>query len=141
MAQYQREQERLARARDREQMRATRSWKASSTRSKSLLLATLSVDDYIDFEALKEEPELPPFQPGSLAVPASPPGEQDFMPAPLSGMGKFVPGAKAKHEQMVAEATARYQSNRDRRQGGRDSGRTNALVSRLRRRLKNSHRG
>jgi restriction system protein len=74
-----------------------------------LLQATLSVDDYIDFKALKEEPELPPFQPGSLAVPKPTPQLNDFLPPAQTGVGKFMPGAKAKHEQEAARATATFE--------------------------------
>src|SRR5205823_5248343 len=71
--------------------------------------ATMTVDDFIDFEALKEEPEIPPFQPGALGVAERPPERDSFMPAPLSVVSKLVPGAKAKHERAVAEATAAYE--------------------------------
>ena len=74
-----------------------------------LLAATLAVDDYLDFDALKEEPEIPPFQPGSLAVSEPPPPLDAFMPDSLSAFSKLVPGAKAKHEQAVVEATAAYE--------------------------------
>jgi restriction system protein len=78
-----------------------------------LLEATLSVDDHIDFEALKEEPELPPFQPGSLAVAKPAPHLNHFLPPAPSGVGKFMPGAKAKHEQEVARATATFEDERE----------------------------
>ena len=67
-----------------------------------LLQATLSVDDYLDFETLKVEPELPLFQPGALANATERPRIENFPPAP-TGVGKFVPGAKAKHEQALEE--------------------------------------
>jgi restriction system protein len=146
MAQHQREQERLARARDREHMQAVREAerarkafeRASVAEEKerkrlylesriaevdglneeldafvaeleALLAHTLDHDDYFDFDALKDEPELPPFQLGELANARPAPSLQDFLPVALSGVGKFVPGAKAKHEQAVAEATASYE--------------------------------
>jgi restriction system protein len=74
----------------------------------TLLHATLDVDDYLDFETLKVEADIPPFQPGSLDVPEAPPSEQSYMPEPLTGVGKFVPGAKTKHEAAVAEGQRRY---------------------------------
>lgn len=67
----------------------------------TLLGATLDVDDYLDFEGLKVDPEIPPFQPGVLATPAQAPEVESFLPAPLAGVGKFMPGAKAKHEAAV----------------------------------------
>lgn len=69
----------------------------------TVLARTLDVDDYLDFEQLKVEPEIPPFQPGALAVVEPAPQLESFMPPPLSGLGKFVPGAKEKHQRAVAE--------------------------------------
>src|SRR5438105_4176772 len=75
-----------------------------------LLAATLDVDDYLDFETLKVEPEIPPFQPGPLGIAAPAPQVETFMPTPLSGVGKFVPGAKAKHAQAVEVAQKTFES-------------------------------
>jgi len=75
-----------------------------------LLASTLDVDDYLDFETLKDELDVPPFQPGALAVALSPPLLNDFLPPPLSGMAKLVPGAKAKHEQAVEAATESFET-------------------------------
>jgi restriction system protein len=74
----------------------------------TLLAATLDVDDYLDFETLKVEPEIPPFQPGSLDIREAQPTRDSFLPEPLSGVAKFVPGAKARHELAVAEGETRY---------------------------------
>jgi hypothetical protein len=76
----------------------------------SLLGATLNVHDYLDINSLKEEPEIPPFQPGTLASPEPTPEIVRFMPPTLSGMAKLVPGAKAKHEKAVEGARAAYAS-------------------------------
>ena len=78
-------------------------------RLEALLEATLDVDDFLDFESLKEKPELPPFQPGALAAPESPPLLESFMPSAPSGVGKLFPGTKAKHEAAVEEATAEFE--------------------------------
>ncbi|MGZ4372643.1 MAG: hypothetical protein ACXVRQ_10655, partial [Gaiellaceae bacterium] len=78
----------------------------------SLLRATLDVDDYLDINSLKEEPEIPPFQPGTLALPEPTPDIVRFMPPTLSGMAKLVPGAKAKHERAVEDGRATYESER-----------------------------
>lgn len=83
-----------------------------------LLRSTLSIDDYIDFEALKEEPELPPFQPGALAVAEPEPQLGDFLPPPPTGMAKLLPGAKGKHEQAVAAATVTFEAERERHRAG-----------------------
>ena len=75
-----------------------------------LLIATLETDDYLDFETLKVEPEIPPFQPGALAVSTDPPRIEMFMPPSPSGFAKLVPGAKGKHEQAVAAARRAFES-------------------------------
>jgi len=58
-------------------------------------------------------PELPPFQSGALAILESAPRIETFMPKPLSGLGKFLPGAKAKHEQAVEAAKVAYEKARE----------------------------
>ncbi|HLK13345.1 MAG TPA: hypothetical protein VKT78_00945 [Fimbriimonadaceae bacterium] len=73
-----------------------------------LLVATLDVDDYLDFETLKVEPELPVFQPGGLATAGDPP--QLFLPMPPTGLTKFLPGAKEKHERSIAEARESFEA-------------------------------
>lgn len=74
-----------------------------------LLQETLDVDDFFDLDGLKVEPELPPFQPGALATAEPEPRLESFMPRAPSFMGGLVPGAKAKHEQAVAEAKAAHE--------------------------------
>jgi len=78
----------------------------------SLLRATLDVDDYLDFEELKEEPDLPPFQPGALDTAETPPGIESFMPPELGTVGKLVPGAKAKHERAVEGARQQFEAEK-----------------------------
>jgi restriction system protein len=135
LAQHQRELERQARATEREQKarereRAARERDAKRRHAEAraaeveemnadveaevaalegILAATLTVDDHIDFDVLKEEPEIPPFQPGRLAVAERSPERDAFMPSPLSALSKLVPGAKAKHEQAVVSATSAYE--------------------------------
>jgi restriction system protein len=75
----------------------------------SLLSSTLSVDDHIDFEKLKEVSSSQAFDPGSLEKPDPTPVLQDFMPPEPSGLGKLVPGAQAKYERAAAEAKARFE--------------------------------
>lgn len=74
----------------------------------NLLVATLDVDDFLDFTALKEAPEPFPFQPGALATPERPPLLEAFLPQAPSGIGRFKPGAKAAHEQRIEEAHVRF---------------------------------
>jgi restriction system protein len=81
---------------------------AENTALEAILRATLDVDDFLDFAALKKEPELPPFQPGALATAELAPEEGPFTLPPLSGMARLIPGGKAKHEQAVEEARNRY---------------------------------
>ncbi|HEY2326661.1 MAG TPA: restriction endonuclease [Gaiellaceae bacterium] len=71
----------------------------------TVLAQTLDVDDYLDFEQLKVEPEIPPFQPGALGVAENKPGF--FPPDAPSGVAKFLPGAKEKHQAAVVEAEQR----------------------------------
>jgi restriction system protein len=78
-------------------------------RLETLLGATLDIDDFLDFESLKAEPEIPPFQPGALANPEPPPSLDTFMPEAPGGLGKLVPGAKSKHAAAVEEAKAAYE--------------------------------
>jgi restriction system protein len=76
----------------------------------SLLAATLEVDDYLDFETLKVEPDVPPFQPGALAIATDPPRLEMFMPTPLSGLGKLMPGAKAKYDAAASSAQKAFEA-------------------------------
>ncbi len=76
----------------------------------TLLQTTLDVDDFFDLDTMKVTPEPPPFQPGSLAVPGPTPQLDSFMPPALTGLGKFVPGAKAKHEEARAQAQAVHEA-------------------------------
>ncbi len=82
---------------------------AQVRRLETLLQETLDVDDFFDLETMKVSPELPPFQPGSLVVAAPTPQLDSFMPPVLSGLGKFMPGAKAKHEEARAQAHAAHE--------------------------------
>jgi restriction system protein len=74
----------------------------------TLLHESLSVDTYIDFQTLKQAPQLPAFNPGSLAVAEPPPSPQLYMPPEPSGIQKLIPGAKEKYAQQVAQAQGQY---------------------------------
>ena len=76
----------------------------------TLLEATLSVDDYVDFESLKTVPDIAPFDPGASAVPEPPPDRARFVVPPVTGARKLLPGAKDKHAAAVADADKRYQA-------------------------------
>jgi restriction system protein len=91
-----------------------------------LLRATLTIDDYLDLESLKQEPEIPAFQPGALDTPGRAPELASFMPPPLTGLGKLVPGAAKKHQRSTSEATTRYDAEIA-AHGERERGRLQAL--------------
>ena len=74
-----------------------------------LLGAALASDAFVDLEGLKENPAIPPFQPGALAVAESAPKIDS--PLPPSGMAKLVPGAGKKHARAVEEANARFETD------------------------------
>src|SRR2546428_775478 len=74
-----------------------------------LLTESLANDEFINFEALKQTPNIPYFNPGPLAVAEPPPFQQRYFPPELSGIQKFLPGAKEKHAQEMAKAQKRYQ--------------------------------
>ncbi len=87
-------------------------WLTAVENSLETLLATaLEMDAFVDLEGLKENPAIPPFQPGALAVGESAPRIESFLPAPPSGMGKLVPGAGKKHARAVEEAKARCEAD------------------------------
>lgn len=68
-----------------------------------LLQATLDVDDHIDFRRLRKFVKHPPFQPGPLGTPLSPPHWRRFEPLAPSGIGKLF-GGQAKYQQHLAQA-------------------------------------
>jgi restriction system protein len=73
-----------------------------------LLGAAVARDAYVDLESLKEEPRIPPFHAGALAVAEPAPLIENFVPPPPSGIGKLVRGAGKKHARAVDVATARF---------------------------------
>src|SRR5256712_1208710 len=75
----------------------------------SLLTESLANDEFINFEKLKQAPIIPYFNPGPLAVAEPPPVQQRYFPPELSGIQKFLPGAKEKRAQEMAKAQERYQ--------------------------------
>jgi restriction system protein len=83
-----------------------------------LLSSTLAVDDTLDFEVLKEHPKIPRFDPGRLGQAVERP-VLDAPPAP-SGLRGLLPGAKAKHEQAIADAEAAHATATEAWQQGED---------------------
>ena len=73
----------------------------------SILAATLDIDDHIDLDALKRQPEIPPFDAGALSVALVPPSPADYAPPALSMAQRLVPGAKGRQERAVVEGEER----------------------------------
>lgn len=71
-----------------------------------LLEATLDVDDYIDLDTLKPAWQPPGFEAGRLAQPR--PAPRLELPEPPRGLKAAMPGAKRKHEELVAQAEAAH---------------------------------
>lgn len=74
----------------------------------TLLADTLRVDDYLDFETLKEHPELPDRPRSSLDEPLRPPNLATFVPPPRTGLGAMLGLGKAKHVEAAATAERNY---------------------------------
>lgn len=85
---------------------------ARVTRLEGLLQETLAVDDHLDFETLKDDPDVPDFDPGQLAVGPPKPSlrtlELESPPEPKL-MDKLRPGWKKRHAERLAQATATHQ--------------------------------
>jgi restriction system protein len=85
-----------------------------------ILLDAYSVDPYIDIQTLKQTSNLPPFDAGPLAIAEALPPFDIYAVPELTGLQKFLPGAKEKHAQHVVEMQKIYEghvaehANRDR---------------------------
>jgi len=85
----------------------------------SVLTSTLAVDDFLDFESLRQAVAAAPFQPGALGTPEPQPTlfVPPFIPppppenAPLSRGAGLVPGRRAKHEAEVAESERQHRDD------------------------------
>jgi restriction system protein len=75
-----------------------------------LLLDALAIDPFIYMQSLKQPLTIPAFNPGPLGVPESAPQWQAYLPPELTGMQKFLPGAKEKHAQAVMRAQETYRT-------------------------------
>ncbi|WP_033818214.1 hypothetical protein [Kitasatospora sp. MBT63] len=82
-----------------------------------LLAWTLGIDDFVDLESLKiSKVEHPPFNPGTLAVPAPKVAEPNYAPEPVyqeptapSGLSAML-GGKKRHQQAIVEAHASFKN-------------------------------
>ena len=75
-----------------------------------ILPDTLDVDDFLDFEALKEVVPRPTFDPGPLGIPEPLPNPADFQPPPLGTAQKLVPGAKQRYAERFEAGRRGYES-------------------------------
>ncbi len=67
----------------------------------NVLESTLSVDDYLDLDALKQPAFVPQFDPGELGRESPRPDPAAYIVRPLSLAQKLFPGGKAKHQELV----------------------------------------
>jgi restriction system protein len=63
----------------------------------------------VNFEKLKAKPKRLPFNANGSDQPEPAPTESDFQPAPLNFLQRLFPVVVQKHDQAIAEGTARYQ--------------------------------
>jgi restriction system protein len=75
-----------------------------------LLADTLAVDDFLDFETLKDAAPLPVFAPGPLANPEPPPNPDAFRPPQPTGMRARLPGAREKFLAKWEEGRVAYEA-------------------------------
>lgn len=84
---------------------------ARVARLEGLLQATLAVDDHLDFETLKDDPDVPEFDPGDLAISPRPPQmtvpHLEKRPEPTF-VEKLRPGWKKRHAERLATAEANH---------------------------------
>jgi restriction system protein len=85
---------------------------AAEASLETLLFATLAIDDYVDLDSLAEEPNLPEFEPGPLAVVEPAPELAEFLPEEPAGLAKLKPGAGKRHARAVQEANERYEAEK-----------------------------
>jgi len=74
----------------------------------TVLSQTLAVDNYVPFEALKEQVDIESFDPHGLDVPEVPPAPLQIPQEPKR-LASRIPGAKERHARAVADATARFE--------------------------------
>jgi hypothetical protein len=71
----------------------------------------LAVDDFLDFDSLKEAAPRPSFAPGALAVPEPPPDPGTFQPPALGGAQKLIPGAKQRYAVRFEAGRQHYEAS------------------------------
>src|SRR6266536_4320188 len=75
-----------------------------------LLADTLAVDDFLDFDALKQAAPKPVFSPGQLAVAEPAPDPDAFSPPRLTGLRAHLPGAKEKYQAQWVQGRHAYEA-------------------------------
>jgi restriction system protein len=75
-----------------------------------LLADTLAVDDFLDFDTLKDAAPLPVFAPGPLASPEPPPNPDAYRPPEPTGLRARLPGAREKHLTKWEEGRVAYEA-------------------------------
>lgn len=73
----------------------------------NILSHTLSVDDHLSFDSLKQSEHLGAFEPGVLGI-AEPPPTRPTPPPEPKGIVRLRPGAKDEHERAIAAARDAY---------------------------------
>jgi restriction system protein len=75
-----------------------------------LLADTLAIDDFLDFDALKEAVPKPVFSPGQLALPETAPDPAAFQPAEPTGLRALLPGTQGKYQEQVEQGRLAYEA-------------------------------
>jgi restriction system protein len=75
-----------------------------------LLADTLTIDDFLDFDTLKEAAPHPVFAPGPLANPEPPPNPDAYRPPEPTGLRARLPGAREKHLTKWEEGRVAYEA-------------------------------
>jgi hypothetical protein len=78
--------------------------------SERILPDTLDVDDFLEFESLKEVIPRPAFDPGPLGIPEPMPDPAAFQPPPLGTAQRLVPGAKQRYAARFEAGRREYES-------------------------------
>jgi restriction system protein len=76
----------------------------------TILRDTLAVDDFLDFESLKEAAPRPAFAPGALSVPEPLPDPARFQPPVPGAAQKLVPGARQRYLMRADAGRHEYQT-------------------------------
>jgi len=76
----------------------------------SILCETLDVDDFLDFEALKDAAPLHTFAPGQLAIPEPTPDPAAFRPSEPGVMQRLVPGTRQRHAAELEAGRRAYEA-------------------------------